>query len=361
MLLRSAGGVLTATVAGAYWYRPIPSEWGDEEARSRQASWASPEILADEPYTTPGIVHAGRLWLTPLIITMSRVFLRLANTFEVQKDANYESFLDAVTARSSATPLITVSNHRSLMDDPPLLSNILPYHVGIQPRYLRYGACAQEFCYPESLPGIIYAFMGSGRSMPIKRGGGINQKMWRDFARHAAVGQWIHIFPEAGIWQHEDGRLGGRDNPGWRGKLKWGIGKLVAHSPVPPVIIPFHHMGMEHIMPQDRHRKTISIVPKTNAHVTVKFGESIHVDDLIEEHEKEHGPLRKYSPSSSWDKLSKLLAGSDSRAHAVSHDELELIKDWSSSSHEKILYNKITARIEEALDRLGERANAGVK
>ena len=30
--------------------------------------------------------------------------------------------------------------------------------------------------------------------------------MWRDFAS-AAVGQWIHIFPEAGIWQHEDGRL----------------------------------------------------------------------------------------------------------------------------------------------------------
>ena len=135
--------------------------------------------------------------------------------------------------------------------------------------------------------------------------------------------------------------------------MKWGIGKLIAHSPVPPVIIPFHHMGMEHIMPQNpATRKTISIVPKTNAHVTVKFGKSIHVDDLIEEYEKEHGPLRKYSPSSSWDKLSKLLARSDPRSHAVSHDELELIKDWTSSPSEKILYNKITARIEEALDRL---------
>ena len=82
--------------------------------------------------------------LTPLIITMSRVFLRLANTFEVQKDANYESFLDAVTARSSATPLITVSNHRSLMDDPPLLSNILPITSAFS-RDTRYGACAQSF------------------------------------------------------------------------------------------------------------------------------------------------------------------------------------------------------------------------
>ena len=100
-------------------------------------------------------------------------------------------------------------------------------------------------------------------------------------------------------------------------------------------------------------RKTISIVPRmVRAHVTVRFGERICVDDLIEEHVKEHGPLRKYSPSSSWDKLSKLLARSGSRAHSVSHDDLELYKDWISSPHEKVLYNKITARIEEALERL---------
>ena len=89
-----------------------------------------------------------------------------------------------------------------------------------------------------------------------------------------------------------------------------------------------------------------------NAHVTVRFGEIIRVDDLIEEHEKQHGPLRKYSPSSSMDKLSKLLAKSNSRAHTVPYDDLEIGKDWISSSQEKILYNKITARIEEALERL---------
>ena len=178
--------------------------------------------------------------------------------------------------------------------------------------------------------------------------------MWLNFARYAAFGQWIHVFPEAGIWQHVDGKLGGRNNPNWKGKLKWGIGKLIAHSPETPVIIPFHHMGMELIMPQNPvTRKTISIVPRmVRAHVTVRFGERICVDDLIEEHVKEHGPLRKYSPSSSWDKLSKLLARSSSRAHSVSHDDLELYKDWISSPHEKVLYNKITARIEEALERL---------
>ena len=52
------------------------------------------------------------------------------------------------------------------------------------------------------------------------------------------------------------------------------------------------------------------------------------------------------------DKLSKLLQKSEAHAHIVPHDDLEIGKGWISSSQEKILYNKITARIEEALERL---------
>ena len=193
--------------------------------------------------------------------------------------------------------------------------------------------------------------------MPIKRGGGINQKMWHDFARHAAIGEWIHIFPEAGIWQHPDGRLGGRDNAGWRGKLKWGVGKLIAHSPVSPVIIPFHHMGMEHVMPQNPlTRKTITLVPNINAKVFIKFGGKIYVDDLIQEHERKHGPLRKFSPSFSADKLSKLIKDGGLRQSPYNSSRdiymAQVEEDWKSSPAEEILYNKITARIEEALQGL---------
>ena len=40
-------------------------------------------------------------------------------------DDNYEHFLDAVIGRNEHIPLLTVSNHRSLADDPSLVSNLL--------------------------------------------------------------------------------------------------------------------------------------------------------------------------------------------------------------------------------------------
>ena len=36
------------------------------------------------------------------------------------------------------------------------------------------------------------------------------------------------------------------------GPLRWGIGKLVcdtASAPLPPIVLPFHHRGTEHVMP----------------------------------------------------------------------------------------------------------------
>ena len=35
-----------------------------------------------------------------------------------------------------------------------------------------------------------------------------------------------------------------------KGRLKWGVGKLIAHSPVPPIVLAVHHKGMAGIMPQ---------------------------------------------------------------------------------------------------------------
>ena len=75
------------------------------------------------------------------------------------------------------------------------MCNILPWHIGIQPRYLRWAICAQDFCYNEKLPSLINAFFGTGQSLPVWRGGGINQKSWLDFARHVADGEWCHVFP----------------------------------------------------------------------------------------------------------------------------------------------------------------------
>ncbi|MFN9939423.1 MAG: hypothetical protein ACK56I_08100, partial [bacterium] len=76
------------------------------------------------------------------------------------------------------------------------------------------------------------AFMGVGQTLPVWRGGGIDQPLLLDMARQVAAGNWAHIFPEARVVQSGD--LGqdpitkrSEDELRRLGLLKWGVGKLI--------------------------------------------------------------------------------------------------------------------------------------
>jgi hypothetical protein len=158
--------------------------------------------------------------------------------------------------------------------------------------------------------------------------------------RRLAAGDWGHVFPEAGIWQRP-GCLGGRENgkEDEIGHLKWGAGKLIAHSPKRAVVIPFVHLGMETVTPQDPETKArLSSVPNLVGHdVTVNFGEELDFDDLIKEHEDVHGVLWKYTANVDDDK------------------EGDFHEHWDSKPEEQELYHKITMRVEQAMTALHKR------
>jgi monolysocardiolipin acyltransferase len=230
-----------------------------------------------------------------------------------------------------------------MLDDPALMASVLPLSMSYQPRYLRWSVCSQEFCFNPKLPSIVNIYSGLGKVLPIWRGGGINQKLLLNFARRAAAGEWVHIFPEGGIWQRPS--LGGRENgrEDEIGRLKWGVGKLIAHSPVRPVVIPFFHWGMETILPQHPVTKSLLTkgVPIPGHRVTVRFGKELHFDDLIEAHEKRFGRLRKYQSS-----VDRDADPDDFHAH------------WDSRPEDLALYSAITRRVEEALNELNRESNA---
>ena len=299
--------------------------------------------------------------------------------------------------------LITVSNHRSLFDDPGVVSCLLPLSIAIQPKYNRWAICSQEYCFNDALPGLIKGYIGAGQVLPIRRGGGIDQRQLQDFGRHLARGEWCHVFPEGGVWQWNElggrrelpsnaisvsssdfGRGGGNDGVGGHvdgkvndddddgairiipatarqrslppspiGKLKWGVGKLIAHAPITPVVMPFAHVGMERLLPQDeytgktrfRENALRSLLPTflggddtDRLRVKVRFGEEVHFDDLIRDHETRYGRLWKY--------------------HGEDIDEYDRDDDrsrresWRSSEEERVLYGKIVRRIEGRLDAL---------
>lgn len=190
--------------------------------------------------------------------------------------------------------------------------------------------------------------------------------MFFDFAKYGAAGRWLHLFPEGGIFQNTDYSLGGRnvdENKSKIGKLKWGIGKLIAHSPNKPVVVPLYHYGMETIMPQDNspQKKLLTVLPIPGHDVKVIFGPEIEYEDLIRDYETIHGPLWRYSSnagtSNSRSVFMKLYDSLFNEA-PVMHDSFTAENDrWreEASDAEKVLYSQITSRIETALTELNSK------
>ena len=316
----SIGGSLSTI----YMYRPLP-----DPKDGRGPIRSGPFISSSLALESPSILYdIGQKIIVFLTVTITRTFLKAGGTFDIIMDDNYYNFIDKTISRHKSQPLITISNHRSMFDDPSILSSLLPYWYNIQPKYLRWNVCSQEFCFNDIIPSFIQAYIGAGKTLPIWRGGGINQRLLWDFATKVAQGEWCHIFPEGGVWQHET--LGGRNNgkEDKIGKLKWGVAKLIAHAPITPIVIGFYHMGMETVIPQNQEtRLTEGLpIPRPGHKVTLRFGNQIQFNDLIDEHEKIYGKLWKYNQTDN--------------------------TIWTSKPEDLILYQKITLRIQQHLELL---------
>eukprot|EP00557_Chaetoceros_sp_GSL56_P013362 CAMPEP_0176482254 /NCGR_PEP_ID=MMETSP0200_2-20121128/3275_1 /TAXON_ID=947934 /ORGANISM="Chaetoceros sp., Strain GSL56" /LENGTH=296 /DNA_ID=CAMNT_0017878553 /DNA_START=357 /DNA_END=1247 /DNA_ORIENTATION=+ len=275
-----------------------------------------------------------------------RIFMNTYGQYNIENDEHYAHFLTLVLGgdgrQEQGQSLITISNHRSLFDDPGVVSCLLPLWIGIQPKYNRWGICSQEYCFADALPAIVKGYIGAGQVLPIQRGGGINQPLLQHFASLVARGEWCHIFPEGGVWQWRElggrGRfavLEGQSKNVQKSKLKWGVGKLIAHAPIRPRVVPFAHVGMEVLLPQDETTRKTHVKEKLLGgeplHVKIKFGEEITFDDLIQEHEQKYGKLWVYN--------------GDNNDH----------EQYVSSKVEKELYKKIALRIEYHLENLTKK------
>ena len=211
---------------------------------------------------------------------------------------------------------------------------MVKFHLAWSEPNIRWSLCAAEYCFQQK--AALEAYFGAGHTIPIKRGLGINQPLFLNFARQVAAGKWVHVFPEGGVYQGSS-LGGGRPVEKSRaiGKLKWGVAKLIAHAPKTAIVVPFVHMGMEKVVPIDpNNRKTERWFPYPGKTVTIHIGNKLDFSGLIAEHEAIFGKLWKYSDSSSAENGS----------------------NWISNETDYILYNKIMNKIEEALETIHETA-----
>ncbi|KAL3663949.1 hypothetical protein V7S43_010838 [Phytophthora oleae] len=240
----------------------------------------------------------------------SKFYLQLLNRTTVE---GVEHLIQQLERRPKGTAVITVSNHSATVDDPAVFANMTPWKYAL-PWNGRWSLASQEYCYTKGK--ILAAAFFGAKTLPVKRGAGIDHQMIQAIFDKVEEGAWVHIFPEGKIVQQE--ALGGRPSPRREeiGRLKWGVGKLIARATTRPIVVPVYHYNMEQLMPQDEKNRLISLIPRTNLDLGVIVGEPLSFDDLFERYADDH------------------VVGST---------------PWETQEREKALYSAITRRIENAL------------
>ena len=181
---------------------------------------------------------------------------------------------DAIEHRNSDIGLLTVSNHHSMLDDPLLLSSILPPRIFLRPSLMRVGWCSSDICFQSF---AFARFCEMGKTRPIMRLSGLGQPYLKDAANLLSAGKWIHLFPQGRVCQHSEVR-------GDSGYFKRGCGKILATTYAQtgrlPMIIPIYHEGMGDILPQRiDDNKVESFLPRVGKKVYAIAGDSV-TDDV---------------------------------------------------------------------------------
>ncbi|CAD6192916.1 unnamed protein product [Caenorhabditis auriculariae] len=181
----------------------------------------------------PSALYKMKSYLTmSFISSLSKVmFLGGANKLVAH---NKERFLNLLQDKSR--PLLTVSNHRSNIDD-PLMWAILTYREFLRSiDRNRYTLAAHNICFTKQFHTTMFSL---GRCVPIVRGEGVYQKAMDFCVEQLDQNQWVHIFPEGRVVDIQTEPL----------RLKWGVGRLIMDVKKDPIVLPIWCKNMEKVWP----------------------------------------------------------------------------------------------------------------
>ncbi|XP_055953992.1 tafazzin-like isoform X2 [Argiope bruennichi] len=208
----------------------------------------------------------GSALVIPAVGVLSKLMTDWLNTVTVH---NREVLIDAIDNRPKGTPLITVCNHHSCLDD-PMLWGILDWRHVINSRIMRWSAAAHDICFTNDWHAQFFTF---GKTVPVIRGAGVYQKGMDFCLERLNAGCWVHFFPEGKVNMAKNEFI----------RLKWGIGRLIAECKICPIVIPFWHLGMDSVLPNVE-----PYWPRIGQKVTIFFGEPIDFSSLREKLKNEY-------------------------------------------------------------------------
>ena len=154
ILSRSVISVVPAgMVATLVYHRPLPDPLDKDDDKYNGAdrkaySFTSKYSLSDTASLSPSILYQiSQQVVVFSCVNIARFVMYSLGRFKIIQDDNYSNFVAKIQYKPINQSIVTVSNHRSMFDDPFLTSSLLPYNMSIMSKYLRYSLCAQEFCF----------------------------------------------------------------------------------------------------------------------------------------------------------------------------------------------------------------------
>lgn len=125
---------------------------------------------------------------------------------------------------------------------------------------------------------LFSAFFRNGQVLETFRGNGIFQPSVDIAIKQLNEGNWVHLFGEGKVNQppnyprsHGVARLP---------RFKWGVGRILMETAIPPVIIPMWLTGFDKLMPEHR-VSPYKYFPKLGIRLGVAFGDPIPVEEIM--------------------------------------------------------------------------------
>lgn len=217
---------------------------------------------------------------TLVVASFFSLILRVFNKLKVIRRT---VLLDHVFKRTKGQGLLTVSNHQSVMDDPGLWSAILPFWR-MWPNQNRWSICTEDVFFANKVVQFVSAL---GNVLPLDRSGSLDQPLFQRLFEKLSGGSWCHVFAEGRVWQ----RWRFDEGEAVLGPFKIGVGKLLAHCAVSPMIIPIYHKGMDDVVPEKqpppdkkKTKRTMppnSIIPRIGNNIEVWVGSPFSLQHKI--------------------------------------------------------------------------------